>query len=132
AGSVIAAAVCLAIGILCWKTRDDSTSSERFKLVVPLILAANIVISPVWHEYDVLFLLPAALLGIQWRHLIRKMRPLAGAIITTSALILAWQWIAATIVAAVSLISPLLAERWTVLPWLPVFLAPLPVLFSLF
>src|SRR2546425_9319291 len=44
--------VCLAIAGCCWNTRRDPSSSDRFKLVAPLILSANLVISPVWHEYD--------------------------------------------------------------------------------
>ena len=131
AGGAIAAGVCLAIAVFCWKTRRDSASSDRFKLVVPLILSADLVISPIWPDYNFVFLLPAALLVFHWRDQVLEMKPLQAAIISFSGLILGWQWIAAAALSTVGLVSASLAQSWTVLPWLPILFAPVFVLVSL-
>jgi hypothetical protein len=121
----------LAVGVFCWKTRGDSPSSDRFKLAPALILAVNMAVTPIWHEYDHMFLLPAVLLIFHWRDQFHRLHPLARAIVSLSAIVLAWQWIGALTLTVIALLSRELAESWQILPWLPVFFAPALVLISL-
>src|SRR5438477_2138169 len=51
AGAAIGFVLCVGVVILCWKTRNDPPSSDRFKLVPALILAVNMAVTPLWHEY---------------------------------------------------------------------------------
>src|SRR5213076_2754426 len=51
-GPAVGAVVLAALGVFCWKTRLDSPSTDRFKLVPPLILTTCLAVSPVWHGYD--------------------------------------------------------------------------------
>ena len=130
-GAVVGFVLVLAAGVFCWKARGDLPSSDRFKLAPALILAVNMAVTPIWHEYDHLFLLPAVLLIFHWRDQFHRMKPLACAIVSLSAIVFMWQWIGALTLTLIALISPDLARSWQILPWLPVFFAPALVLISL-
>jgi hypothetical protein len=131
AGAIIGLVLVLAVSVVCWKTRSDSPSSDRFKLVPALILAVNMAVTPIWHEYDHLFLLPAVLLIFHWRNQVHRMKPLACTIVSLSAIVFVWQWIGALTLTLIAFISPELARSSQILPWLPVFFAPTLVLISL-
>jgi hypothetical protein len=112
------------MGFFCWKARRDAASSDRFKLACALAPAVFLVVTPLWHEYDLLFLLPAALLAFQWRAEFFRLNFPQRALLSVSAIALGWQWAAALAVRTVAFASPALARNWTILPWLSVFFAP--------
>jgi hypothetical protein len=121
----------LAVGIFCWKIRRDPAHTDRFKLASPLILATNLVISPVWHNYDAMFLLPAVLLIAEWRDEYARLEPVVRAVIGVAVAVLAWQWIAALLISLTAFASPGVAEELQIFPWLSVFAAPALSLVSL-
>jgi len=131
-GIALGVALSLALGVFCWRTRFDSASTDRFKLVPALILTTYLLVSPVWHNYDHVILLPAALLGFHWRDRFHELKPFERAVVGLSAVALAWQWIAALVVSVTMFISPALAQREQVLPWLSILLVPGLALISLF
>ena len=131
AGAVIGLALCAGVAILCWKTRNDLASSDRFRLIPPLILAVSMAVTPLWHEYDHMFLLPAVLLIFSWRDEFRRLKPFAGAVLLLCAIVFAWQWVGALMLTVISIRFRQFAETWQILPWLPVFFAPSLVLVSL-
>ena len=131
AGAVIGFALCVGIAILCWKTRNDSPSSDRFKLIPALILAVNMAITPLWHEYDHMFLLPAVLLIFYWRNEFYRLKPFVRAVVSLCAIAFAWQWVGALVLTVISIRFRQFAETWQILPWLSVFFAPTLVLISL-
>src|SRR5262249_16410801 len=61
-GKLFGALGILGVLIFCWRSRRDACHTHRFKLAPALILAANLFITPIWHAYDHIFLLPSALL----------------------------------------------------------------------
>jgi len=130
-GAAVGFVLVLAVGLFCWKTRGDSASSDRFKLAPALILVVNMAVTPIWHEYDHLFLLPAVLLIFHWRNQFHRMNAFACAIVSLSAIVFAWQWIGALTLTLIAFISPELARSLQILPWLPVFFSPTLVLLSL-
>jgi Glycosyltransferase family 87 len=131
-GTVIGLALCVGTAIVCWKTRRDSPSSDRFKLVPALILTVNMAVTPLWHEYDHLFLLPAVLLIFCWRHEFFRLKPFARAVVSLCAIAFAWQWVGAFTLTVIATGFQDVARDWQILPWLPVFFAPTLVLVSLF
>jgi hypothetical protein len=130
-GMAAGVALVLAVGMFCWSTRREPTHTNRFKLTAPLILTSSLVISPVWHNYDAMCLLPAVLLIAEWRDGYKHMKPMSRAIVGLSAVVLAWQWIAALSVSLISIASPKVAQELQILPWLSVFAGPILVLVSL-
>jgi hypothetical protein len=124
AGAAIGVLLLLGVVLFCWKARRDVASSDRFMLAPALILAASLVSSPVWHEYDVIFLLPTVLLAFHWRDELGLLNLAERAVVGISGIALGWQWIAAVAVRAVAVASPGLAQSWRILPWLSVFLGP--------
>ena len=131
AGAGIGFVLCVGIAVLCWKTRNDSPSSDRFKLVPALILAVNMAITPLWHEYDHMFLLPAVLLIFYWRNEFYLLKPFVRAVVSLCAIVFAWQWVGALVLTVISIRFRQFAETWQILPWLSVFFAPTLVLISL-
>jgi len=130
-GTMLGAAVLLGVGVFCWKARKDSVQSDRFLLAGPLILTASLVLSPVWHPYDQILLLPAALLGFCWRHEIAKMSAPRQLVVILSGIIVSWQWISALALSLTAIVSPNLAQGWQILPWISIVLSPTFVLVSL-
>jgi hypothetical protein len=131
AGVAIGLVLCISAAILCWKTRKDPPSTDRFKLVPPLILAVNMAVTPLWHEYDHMFLLPAVLLIFCWRGEFYRLGPFAGAVVSLCAIAFAWQWIGALMLTVIAPGFQKFARDWQILPWLPVFFGPTLVLISL-
>jgi hypothetical protein len=130
-GTMLILSLLIIVGTLCWKARHSAPTTDRFKLMTPLILAANLVVNPVWREYDSLLLLPAVMLLVHWRRDLQILTSLEKAIICVSAGVLAWQWPAAVVVTATSFWSPMLARESQILPWLSVLFVPVPALVSL-
>ena len=131
AGALIGLALCVGMAILCWKTRHDRASSDRFKLVSASILVVNLAVTPLWHEYDQMFVLPAILLMFEWRHEWHRLHPLAQAIVSVSGIALLWHWIAAILLVVMTHIVSDIPPGWQIFPWLPLFFAPTLVLVSL-
>jgi len=78
-----------------------------------------------------MFLLPAVLLIFYWRHEFYRLMPFARAVVSLSAIIFAWHWVGAFLLTLIGIGSLEFAERWQILPWLPMFFAPMLILVSL-
>jgi hypothetical protein len=130
-GTALGTALLIGICMLCWRARHDSTDHDSFKLVPALILAAALVLSPVWHPYDNVILLPAVLLGFHWRQEFARMQRVGRVVLQISAGVIGWQWIAALFLLLIAVVSPVLARHWVVLPGFGIILSPTFALVSL-
>ena len=133
-GKVVGALVVLGIVVFCLRIRKDRADSDRFKLAFALIVSANLFITPVWHPYDHIFLLPSVLLVWEWRAHFYRLKPVQRGILRFSALALLWQWLAAAIGVGIAIAAPQLATSLRILPYVPYFsivLLPPVVLTSL-
>ena len=133
-GKVIGILVVLGVAGFCIGIRRDGADSDRFKLAFALIVSANLFITPVWHAYDLVFLLPCILQVWGWRAHFYELKPVRRGILRFSALALCWQWIATAGAVAIALTMPQLQTNLRVLPYLPyvsVLLLPPMVLTSL-
>jgi hypothetical protein len=118
-GKAVGAFLVLGIVAFCLKIRRDCAESDRFKLAFAMIVSANLFITPVWHAYDLVFLLPCVLLLYSWRADFCSLKPVARRILRFSALALYWQWFAAVGAVAIAIATPQLATSLRVLPYLP-------------
>jgi hypothetical protein len=110
-GSIAGAAVIVAIAALCWKIRRDPANSDRFKFVPALMLVAYLGISPVWHFYDYVLLLPGVLLALRWQQDFNRMRPSERAFLSISAIVLACQWLSAIGLWITGALAPVWAQK---------------------
>jgi len=130
-GPAVGAAVLAALGVFCWKTRLDSPSTDRFKLVPPLILTIYLAVSPVWHSYDHVLLLPSALLAFRWRDEYFRLKPFGRAVLIFSIFVFAWSWISAITLYLTSRASPALAQSLVLAPLYSTPFSPLCALAGL-
>jgi hypothetical protein len=131
AGAVIGLALCGGVAMLCWSARNDLPSSDRFKLVSVLILVVSLAVTPLWHEYDQMFVAPAILLAFQWRDKFYRLHALAQAIVILSVVVLLEHWVGAIALVIINQMTSGAPSSWQIFPWLPVFFAPTLVLVSL-
>jgi hypothetical protein len=130
-GKLVGILVTLGILLFCWKSRRDESHTDRFKLAPALIVSANLFITPVWHAYDHIFLLPSAVLLWEWRDRFFLLKPLQRGILRFSVLSVLWQWFAAVIAVAIVMVVPGLALNLRVLPYISILLFPAVILTSL-
>jgi hypothetical protein len=131
AGGAVGLVLIVGVAILCWKTRRDAASSDRFRFVSVLILVVSLAVTPLWHEYDQLFVVPAILLAWHWRAEFQRLHPLAQAFVILSGIALLWHWISAIALVVLTHATAGVPQSWQIFPWLPVFFAPTLVLISL-
>jgi hypothetical protein len=132
AGILVGFIMSAAVAVLCWNARKDSPSSDRFMLISVLILVVNLAVTPIWHEYDQMFVVPAVMLIYHWRVEFWRLHPLAQVMVGLSAIAFLWHWVVAILLVGMSLALPIVVpHKWQILPWLPVFFAPTLVLASL-
>jgi hypothetical protein len=130
-GKIVGGLVVLGTFVFCWKARKDAADTDRFKLAPALILSANLFITPVWHAYDQIFLLPPALLMWQWRGQFYRLKPFQRAILSLSGIAMLWQWVAAAVGLTVLIIAPGIAFNLQLLPYWSILLFPPLALASL-
>jgi glycosyl transferase family 87 len=130
-GKLVGLLVTLGILWFCWKSRRDESHTDRFKLAPALIFSANLFITPVWHAYDHIFLLPSAILLWEWRERFVCLNPIQRGILRFSVLSVLWQWLAASIAVAIVMVTPKLALNLRVLPYISILLFPAVILASL-
>jgi hypothetical protein len=130
-GELVGALVIAGVLVYCWKARKDAPHTDRFKFVPTLILSANLFVTPVWHAYDLIFLLPSVLLLWAWRRQFDQLKPVPRGILRFSALALLWQWFAAALALAIVMVAPQLALNLRILPYFSILLLPAVTLTSL-
>jgi hypothetical protein len=130
-GKIVGVLVAAGTFVFCWKARKDEPDTNRFKLAPALILSANLFITPVWHAYDHIFLLPPAILLWEWREQFFQLKPIQRGILRFSALALIWQWFAVAVAVAIVIIAPSLALNLRILPYFTILLLPPLALASL-
>ena len=112
-------------GMVFWNERRQEGDSRAFARVAGMALAVTVLVAPTFAPYNQILLLPGILLlARDWREIRRRSR--AGRLlIILTAVAVAWPWITASLLAALSFVLP--AERvqgfWTV-PFWTVWLIP--------
>jgi hypothetical protein len=115
-GKVFSVVLLGGAAILTWQIRHVQAKSFEFTLSIASLLTIGVVVLlPGQAVYDHILLLPGVLL------LLIKDKPalrtgVARVILALTATAIAWQWIAAVAVVAVSFFAANLSDTWTLLP----------------
>ena len=124
AGLLISVLIGCGVAWVFWEARRSVPGSASFNLALLSVLAASLLIKPMFLLYDLVIVLPVVI----WLFAIRKVlwqrsRPVRD-VFLTSALLLGWQWISVVALVMVSLVSPARAERGWALPGVGMLLLP--------
>jgi Glycosyltransferase family 87 len=93
--SVVAASLLLiAVASVCWKFRDATCQSNSFMLGTTLVLAATVVVIPMFAPYNQLLLLPGIFLAIAKSSHFRT--PSRAFVSAVAIAVIAWPWLSAT------------------------------------
>jgi len=94
AGKVLAAGVILLVAWLGWQKRAAPAGSVDFSFTLATVLAATVVVIPMFAPYNQLLLLPAILLLTRsWRELWQRNLGTRTLLVITASLVL-WPWLA--------------------------------------
>ena len=124
AGLLISVLIGSAVAWVCWEARRSLPGSASFNLSLLAVLAASLLIKPMFLLYDVVILLPVVIwLFASWKALWQRSWPVRH-VLFTSAFLLGWQWISVVVLVIVSLLSPATAQRGWALPGVAMLLLP--------
>ncbi|MBZ5598048.1 MAG: glycosyltransferase 87 family protein [Acidobacteriia bacterium] len=105
-GRILSVLVLLALAAVCWRVRSTSSDSDRFGVVMALVLAGTIVIIPTFAPYNQVLLLPAVFLLVRRGDALWRQHIVTRIAVTVTVLAVSWPWLAATSLAMASLMLP--------------------------
>lgn len=120
--------------LIAWRNRRTAADTDTFALTTCLILAATLLIVPTSALYNQVLLLPALLLLARDRHAIWGRGRVPRVLTVAVVLLLSWQWVSSTVLAALSFVLPAgtVQQAWTLPAWtaltFPVAVVPLVLL----
>jgi hypothetical protein len=114
------------LAIVCWRTRKASARDEGFRLVTCLVLAATLLLIPLYPPHYQLLLLPGALFMIGSGRELWNSGLSGKVLLGAAAAPLLWSWIAAGVLAGVSFFTPAAQTLWQGPLW-PTVVLPIPV-----
>ena len=101
-GAILAVAILLAVGGVCWRLRQVELNDEAFGLVLALVLGVTVVVVPMVAPYNQVLLLPALfLIARDWTALWGRSLLTRTLFLLTAALV-CWPWLAAGLLALAS------------------------------
>jgi len=114
-GTIVIAALLVALVLLAWRLRRSPAGSSAFSLLLALALAITVLVIPTWAPYNQLLLLPALILLLRdWRRLIRLGRLPRLLYLLVAALVI-WPWLATLYLSAAWYFQPasVVQRGWT-------------------
>jgi len=126
AGLALTCLIALALVFLGWRRRHLSAEDPRFPEIICLVLAATVIIVPMFPPHYQLLLVPGGLLLFRyWRELwVEGMA--VRVLLLLAAVFLFWQWASATVVLAASRLGLNVERVWHLPLWTTVLL-PIPL-----
>jgi hypothetical protein len=129
-GSIITA---LIVGAIVWSAiryRAASADSVAFTPVLSAVLTATVALTPIWHPYDQVLLIPAVVFCISYSPP-RDATPLIRIFSKAAAAVLAATWVLSITVSAAGLFTPMVGKGLQQSIGFPVVLLPLALLLNL-
>jgi hypothetical protein len=124
---IVEVSVLAAVLYLSWRVRRWATSSDQFRVALATVLAITILILPAFSPYNQALLLPCILLAIQQRKRMWKQGLALRTIWYATAVVLAWPWLASTILAALSFAQPQSVQKYWAAPFWTALAIPFAV-----
>jgi len=118
-GAGLALAIVAVTAGVCWRLRRQSQDSAAFAWILATLLAVTVVVSPTASTYNQILLLPGGLLLGRNADTFMKKEGFTGFACMLAAFILFWPWLAALILAGLSLLLPpaLVQRVWSAPLW---------------
>jgi hypothetical protein len=124
-GLAISLLLAVALGALAWRHRREPVDGSRFRFVVAAALALDVLVLPKLAPYNQVLLVPALILLWDSRNAMAGLGALARSLHKTTLACLLWQWIAAFVLGALSLLLPLSSlGRFSGMPLYTVYALP--------
>lgn len=125
-GLVLRLLITLSLAAACWRTREATSGDADFQLVTCLVLAATLLLIPLYPPHYQLLLLPGALLIVREESKL-WISGTAGRVLLAAAIApLLWSWTAAIVLAGASFFTSAVQQFWQVPLW-PTVVLPIPV-----
>ena len=105
-GKPLAAILIAAILILIWKSRNVAVESSDFRWLLALVLAATLVVIPMFAPYNQLLLLPACMLIVRDLGALWNWHWLSRALVVITGICVFWPWLAAMCLTTALLFFP--------------------------
>jgi hypothetical protein len=104
---------------LAWRNRQSGEDTAAFAATVALIVAATITVIPSYSLYNQILILPALLLLVRDRQLIRRRSRVGRLLLGVTSAFLCWPWVSSTVLAALSFVIPpaTVAQAWALPAW---------------
>lgn len=108
-----------AVALVCWKNRHRAADDPTFSATICFVLATTLLLVPSYALYNQVLLLPAILLLIRERRTLWRRSPAIRVLLAGTGFLLAWQWLAAVILAGLSFVlRPETVESlWAIPAW---------------
>jgi len=126
AGLALTCLIALALAFLGWRRRHLSAEDPRFREIICLVLAATVLIIPMFPPHYQLLLLPGGLLLFRYRRELWGEGTAVRLLLVVAAFFLFWQWASATVVLAASWLGLNVERVWHLPLWTTVLL-PVPL-----
>ena len=119
---VLAVAATVHIG---WKNRRFAEDTPAFAATAALALAVTVIVIPTYALYNQVMLLPALLMLVRDRQQFWNRNRMSRVLLSLSAVLLLWQWLASIVLAGLSFVMPLRTVEiaWAVPLWTVPFLS---------
>jgi hypothetical protein len=116
-GVALSTLIMIAVAVACWSSRKCTAIDPRFYWTTSFVLAATLLIIPVFAPHYQLLLLPGALLLVQGWEPIWKSNLAVRTLVALAAGSLIWPWVSAPGLTAASFFTPAAQHFWQLPLW---------------
>jgi len=112
------AAVAILIGV-CWRERRHAANTGAFALVLSLVLAVTVLVTPTYGIYNQVLLVPAVLIMLKDRGTLWQKGMVNRSLAVITVGLVCWPWISSFTLAALSFVLPreTVEHAWSVPLW---------------
>ncbi|HEX8813152.1 MAG TPA: glycosyltransferase 87 family protein [Terracidiphilus sp.] len=104
---------------VCWTRRRQAADTAGFVFAVSIALGITVLVAPTYAVYNQVLLIPALLMLVEQRGAMWRKNMATRLLLTATAILVVWPWIASVALAAVSFILPreTVQRGWAVPFW---------------
>jgi hypothetical protein len=116
-GIVLSILIMIAVAVACWSSRRCSATDFQFYWTTSVVLAATLLMIPVFAPYNQLLLLPGTFLLVRRWGPLWKSNLAVRVLLGLAAVSVIWPWISAAALTAASFFTPAAQQFWQLPLW---------------